>query len=276
MVSANRSVQPIKALQETATALEAAVLECLARPRAKAVHKVRTTTRRIEAQLNLVQLVGGFPPYEDEADKLSKLLKKLRRAAGAVRDLDVQQDLVTTEAASLNGAKTNAAQKEASRLLRKLRKRRDLKADKLEGLLHSVRTRLPKRVTSLLSALEPAEDRTIPEDQLTAMVRAWYREQAESLRDGHASDPDRLHGVRKVAKLARYLAETAPGQAHRAHALAERFEAIQESGGHWHDWLILSELAASQLGDSADLPQRFGTHAGEALAEFKKKLRYRM
>ena len=272
MGSGEKTIRPVKSLEETASALEAAVLECLDKPRTKAVHKVRTTTRRIEAQLSLLPLVGGFPPYEDEAARFAKLLKKLRRAAGVVRDLDVQQDLVATESKGLS----KDAKGEAGKLLRSLKGRRDAEADGLQELLQDLRRKLPRRVRGLLDALEPAEDLAVPETRLIALVRGWYREQTESFADAGSDDPERLHGVRKVAKLARYLAETAPESATRARALAHRFEAIQESGGQWHDWMILSEVAAGELGDSAALPQRFSVHAAEALDEFRKKLRYKM
>ena len=272
MRNGKNTTHPVKALNETSTALEAAVLECLEKPRKRAVHKVRTTTRRIEAQLHLLRLVDGFPPYEDEAATLAIVLKKLRRAAGAVRDLDVQQDLVAKE---IEAVSPDTA-KEAHVLLRSLKKQRDAEAVKLEGLLGDVQRKLPKRINALLSALDPAEKTAIPETKLTALVREWYRKQAEPFGDSGTDDPERLHGVRKVAKLARYLAETAPEGASRAHGLAERFESIQESGGQWHDWMILSEVAAGELGEAAALPQRFSVHAAEALEDFRKKLRYKV
>lgn len=276
MASRDNPMQPVKVLRETATALEAAVLECVAKPKVAAVHKVRTTSRRIEAQLNLLPLLGGFPPYEDEVRKMRKLLKKLRQAAGAVRDLDVQQDLVAEEAKGLPEHETSRERKEARRLRRRLKERREKEAEALEELLQSIHSKLPRRVKALLDVLEPAEDRTVTETELIALIREWYNKRAERFRAEDDSGPDSLHGVRKVAKLARYLAEAAPRNARSAHALAQKFEAIQQSGGEWHDWLVLSELAASELGGSADLPQRFGTHAGEALADFQKRLRYRM
>jgi hypothetical protein len=40
--------------------------------------------------------------------------------------------------------------------------------------------------------------------------------------------------------------------------------------------LILAEVAASDLGNSAKLPQRFAAKADRALATFKRRLRYKM
>jgi CHAD domain-containing protein len=276
MAKPTDAIQPVKVLAQTITALEAAVLECLAKANIKAVHTVRTTTRRIEAQLTLLSLVGGFPPYEDEADKLRRLLKKLRRAAGSVRDKDVQQDLVAAEGEAVDGDGADEARKEARKLKRRLAKHRDAQAETLRKRLEGVRVRLPKRVKALLDALEPAEQTTIAEADLVAKIQQWYRAQTKpyfraKMKD--SDDPNRLHAVRKIAKVARYLAETAPDGAERAHKVAKQFEAIQESGGQWHDWMILSELAAGELSKRATLPQRFAVHASDALADFRKRLR---
>lgn len=271
----DNAVQPVKQLAETAAALEAAVLDCLAKPKIKAVHKVRTMTRRIEAQLTLLPLIGGFPPYEKHAEKVRSLLKKLRRAAGAVRDLDVQQDLIAKEAEAVDGDGAREIQKEARKLERQLKKRREAEAEKLLGLLKSVKPKLPKRLKGLFDTLEPAEERNLREAELLAKIRDWYRAETEPYLEATAKDPDdpdQLHSVRKAAKLARYLAETISDGASRAQEVAGQFEQIQEAGGQWHDWMILSELAASELGESAALPQRFAMHAADALADFRQRI----
>src|SRR5579864_5487238 len=48
------------------------------------VHRFRTNSRRVEA------LVGELVPESSNKKKLLKLLAKLRKKAGKVRDLDVQ------------------------------------------------------------------------------------------------------------------------------------------------------------------------------------------
>ena len=289
MAPSSKAVYPVRVLGQTATALEAAVLECLEKPRKDAVHRVRTTTRRIEAQLELLELIGRerrahrngngsharvFPAHREQAEKFRRLLKKLRRAAGEVRDLDVQQNLIDGEAA--NGA-AQPVRKESKDLGRTLKRRRDKRADRLMKLLGRVQTKLPRRVKDLEDALEPAGETVIAEDQLMELVQRWYRHSAAAHTHGvEQGDPDSLHAVRKLAKLARYLAETAPENARRAHKLAERFEALQEAGGQWHDWLILAEIAGQELGGSAELAHRFSQHAEQSLSEFQKRLRYKL
>src|ERR1700744_501206 len=86
--------KPIQTLQQLVTSLEAALSVNLADPDRKAVHELRSETRRIEAQLELLHMVRGLPPYKTEAESLLRRLARLRRLAGKVRDCDVQRKLL--------------------------------------------------------------------------------------------------------------------------------------------------------------------------------------
>src|ERR1017187_7315792 len=105
MIRANHSAHPIQVLRDATTSLDAAILLCLADPEKSAVHRLRTTTRRIEAQLALLSMLPGLPPHEDEQRKVLRLIKKLRRSAGKVRDIDVQRDLIRDQAAGSKGTR---------------------------------------------------------------------------------------------------------------------------------------------------------------------------
>jgi CHAD domain-containing protein len=265
-----QSAHPIETLREAVTALEAAAPLCLARPGRKRVHELRISTRRVEAQLTLLSLLPKIPPHHAEADKARRLLRKLRRAAGLVRDIDVQRDLIRNEAA---GA-PRKLRTDARTLRRALKRQRDHEAGALLRLLKKQRDRLPRVLEDLLSALAP-------QSQLTVLVRKWYAQPADgshspTVPGAISDDPQALHAIRKRAKLARYLAESAPASAHAAHRLAARFEALQLSGGEWHDWLILAEIAADELGESSELPHRFAAHAENALRDFRHHLRYKI
>lgn len=279
MARANHSAHPMQALRETITSLEASIQLCLAKPGKKAVHNLRTITRRIEAQLELLSMLPELPPPDKHQRKAIRLLKKLRHAAGQVRDIDVQCNLIREEAAGHKAAsRTNSEiRKEASHLGRDLKYKRGKEVDALLRLLRKHRTTLPAVFEELLDALTPAESITVSEAKLTALVRCWYKDH----RDRHTPaavphDTAELHLLRKRAKLARYLAESAPKSATAAHRLAAQFEKLQQAGGRWHDLLILAEVAASDLGNSAKLPQRFAAKADRALATFKRRLRYKI
>jgi CHAD domain-containing protein len=270
MAVSPQSAHPIHTLRETVTALEAAILLCLVKPGKKTVHNLRTSTRRIEAQLVLLTLLPGLPPHQKETSKARKFLKKLRRAAGQVRDLDVQRDLIQSEASAKRAASSDRS--EARHLRRSLKHQRDAEAEALLDLLHRRRDKLASAFESLLDALAPAESLTLPQSQLSSIVRRWYLQSVASPSGSHHSIAE-LHRIRKHAKLARYLAESAPETATTARRLAAGFEQLQQSGGRWHDWLILTEIASHELGRSASLPQRFATHAQDALHDFQQHLR---
>jgi len=275
MARAEKSAKPLKTLKDTATALEASILLCLAKPEKKAVHKLRTNTRRIEAQLELLSMLPELPPHEKQQADARRLLKKIRRAAGQVRDLDVQRDLIENEAAGKNGGTrpTPDLRKEASQLRSNLKRKRDGEADDLRRLLKKHQSALPITFQKLLDVLAPAESLTLTELQLTGLVQDWYTSQtAHPPSAAPLQNEDQLHEIRKQAKLARYLAESAPKSAVRAQRLAAKLEDLQEAGGHWHDWLLLAKISSKELGKSAKLPARFAAHADRSLAAYKRRL----
>ena len=97
---------PVDVLREHTTELEAALTVCLADPGHKPVHRLRTETRRIEAQLLLLAEIPTIPEHRKQAEGMRRALRRIRRAAGELRDFDVQGKLLerfTTRAAA-NGA----------------------------------------------------------------------------------------------------------------------------------------------------------------------------
>jgi CHAD domain-containing protein len=139
-------------------------------------------------------------------------------------------------------------------------------------LLHKQHARLPLAFGELLATLAPAESMALSESQLIELVLAHYGSLHQPEPTAATGETAQLHELRKRAKLARYLAESAPKSATAARRLAAQFESLQQAGGEWHDWLILAEVAADELGDSAKLPQRFIAHTETALDTFKRRL----
>jgi CHAD domain-containing protein len=276
MARSSQPVHPMQNLRDLTTSLEASILVCLAKPRKKAVHQLRTSTRRIEAQLELLSMLPELPPHEPQRKKALRLLKKLRRAAGKVRDLDVQGDLIRSEAAGNKSASRPdpKLREEARQLRSELNHQRGDQADRLEKLLHKQRSKLPLVFEALLDALQPAESIKLTEAKLTALVQNWYAQPSDAAAqaDPHADDIEQLHAIRKRAKIARYLAESAPESAVAARRLAAQFENLQQAGGEWHDWLLLADIAARELGKSAQLPARFNAHADRSLRAYKRRL----
>ena len=304
---------PVQVLREHITALEAALSVCLADPGGKPVHKLRTETRRVEALLLLLALVPGLPEHRKQSSTLLRSLARLRRAAGAVRDLDVHRKMLETFATTENaiaangagkdghapaktasakkkssGAKaaadgSQAARREAAALLsdsaEELRKRmgkeRDKAATALQHLLVRRQAKTALASEALLKALEPAEDLVLPAADLLR--------DAESVlaRDGLLQPEavarlkeERLHQVRKAAKAARYVAESLPDDLALAEA-ARGFESLQEAGGQWHDALELARAARRYFGKGHELTATYRRQRDDKLGAYRAALNAR-
>jgi CHAD domain-containing protein len=275
MARAAQSTRPVEALRDAIRSIEAAALVCLASPKKKPVHQLRTFTRRIEALLELIALLPNAPEAPDQREKVLAILKKLRHAAGRVRDLDVERDLTAQESARLKGSSRRAVamRKEARTLRKNLKKQRDDETDALLSLIKKKRKKLPLALKDLCAAFAPMKETALTEEKLTGLIRDWYmRCNPQQLPLAAQDQHETLHTIRKRAKHARYMAEFAPKSALRAHRLAARFESVQRIGGDWHDWVQLHDVAAKELGKSAQLPQRFAAHSKRALRDYKRKL----
>jgi len=246
---------------------------CLAKPKKEAVHKVRTQTRRIEAQLELLRLLKGLPKYKAEARKVLRQLKKLRRAAGRVRDLDIAQQLIEESAAEQKAAEHKVEKQTGAHPLEKFRKRcrkgRKRAARKLEAMLEKGQVKVSKTLEALMKALEPAEDRELAVMELEGLVEQHFKRTHGLMMQNPSTE--QLHTVRKAAKVARYMAENAP-DALTAARKAKRFEAVQEAGGAWHDWLDLAEAAADELGEKHAVAVEFAAMRDERLAAYRVAL----
>jgi len=257
---------PVHSLREQCTALEAAIGLVLVKPRKQSVHLVRTSTRRIEA---LLELLGAIEPkvpslagFGKSALKVRKLLAAVRKAAGKVRDFDVQRSMIKD--AVSEGAK-GRARGEAKHLRAHLKSLRSEEAAALIEELEGHARKLGPKLEKLLGRLEPAKDLAITRVRVTGLIRAWYAEQTAA--EGSETSDESLHEVRKAAKLARYMAESAG-----VVGLAAEFEETQQLGGRWHDNLILSQLASDHLGKKSRIYRLVKTQETGALGEYRQHL----
>ncbi len=312
-----QSIRPVQTLRTLATDLEAALTLVRSSPDLHSVHRLRTSTRRVEAQLTLLAVLPDLPDHGAASAKLNRLLRRLRRAAGAVRDLDVQRDLLHRYIAS-SEKKSHDAHRDAlaasAKDLRKLLKHRRIAA--ADDLLHLLKRKGPKlaiRLEELLHGLRDSSP-TLSPDAFKNLIEQWYRDRLaaelapspkptahpeasqppEATQHPEATQPpptqpapgaahlsaDQLHTVRKLAKLARYLGESAapdPQQPKAAspHPLADvarRFESLQDTGGVWHDALTLAKLARRELGKRDPLSHALAVTRDRALDEYQKNL----
>jgi CHAD domain-containing protein len=275
---------PVLSLQEHCTALEAALAVCLAGPKPRPVHRLRSESRRLEAQLLLLTDLKGLPPFRHEAARLSGKLHKLRTAAGKVRDLDIHLDLLSalpeakgrsTEAIALRG--------QIDSLAAELRSRRDEAGRQLQTLIEAQQASVVARLEALAKALKPAETLRVPATVVLSIAVAAYRRLQHRVgihpTDRHMKPiavpatlkDKRLHDLRKAAKLTRYVAESV-GSSVLAKQAATRFEAVQAAGGAWHDWLELASEARETLGRKHRLTRLCREHCAHHRAGFLRSL----
>jgi CHAD domain-containing protein len=252
-------VRPIKHLQEQSNVVKVAFAACAANPTSGSVHRLRTSIRRIEAQMELLHHLQDLPRYQHASKKLHPYLKRVCKAAGKVRDLDIQLELLVANS-------TTMAPDDARRLRRRLRRQRENEAIGLRRLLQRLQRKVYSALNRLNDDLRSAVHFSISVAQLVAIAEAWF------VRSRRPTDTvEHLHATRKAAKLARYMAETARGSKTAA-KLAKRFEAIQRAGGQWHDWMQLAAFATNKFGKRNPLAESFKSHCDLSLRMYQTKV----
>jgi CHAD domain-containing protein len=256
--------QPVAVFLRQALMLKAAMADCLKKASPKRVHRLRSTTRRIEATLELLTLSSGISRFQKESKPLQRPLRKVRRAAGTVRDADVQSDLLDAYDRT----------PDAKRLRKELGAVRKKTERKLIKRLEQEQKKIEVRLDNLEAILSPALDLDLSGAKLINVTQSWFADNIRGLDPQHDQD---LHSLRKASKTARYLAETGVDGSKAAANLAARFEAVQKSLGEWHDHFLLLHEAHTRLPpnsetiehiqeDTERLHQRADTAAGHLLA----------
>ena len=228
----------------------------------EAVHKMRVTTRRLQASLDLLE-------REMKVRKHKKRLRSWRRKLSTVRNYDVFLELIEKEAA--NKRKTRRAQLELVKAI--LQDRRVRRAVKVTQFLQDIKiddigVRLGLISAPIVSsssentsgdisahespvkpiAVEPIDVANFVDERKVAAYAAERLDQrltefqALAALSLPTNDPSELHQLRIAAKRVRYLLETVTqmgfGDATRALAW---LRTLQDRIGDWHDLEALEE-----------------------------------
>lgn len=209
--------------------LEEDLLKLSSKPRAENVHRFRTGTRRLQT------LLGELSPKLDRNQKkLLKLLGRIRKRAGKVRDLDVQM-------AALRSLKMPREPRRKTQLVNHLIELRVEQEKKLKKAVDQSAVReIRKRLKRAAKNFKPEASR----DPLQVARKMLDRIDHS---DAPLSEAV-LHQYRILSKRARYAAEFA-GQSSDATQFIAGLKRIQDAVGDWHDWLTLTQTAAQHLGD---------------------------
>lgn len=271
-------------IRRLAAALRENLVKCGEDPDVDPVHDTRTGTRRLQATLE--NLVREMPedeagqPVRDGATSLMRVLKKIRQAAGEVRDLDVHRKLLeklakravdpdgneedegkvkkaagktelTDEPDVLEtpeaGFRVTGVQGQADHLDAWLKHRRAELAENLRVAAPGLVAKLDKRLQQLDEAIGTTPRRRRQKRPGVLALDSFARLATEmQLLDGL-----NLHDFRKGAKKARYVAELAVEGDRQSAQVGQALKKLQDEIGDWHDWLVLAEEAHTALGDEA-------------------------
>src|ERR1700737_3668662 len=177
----------------------------------ESVHRFRTNGRRVEA------LIEQLSPDTRNKKKVLKLVAKLRKKAGKLRDIDVQ-------IAFLNNLKVPDRRNHRAQLLELLAEEHARRARKLaksanSAVLQELRKRLRREQAEIkLDGINPLRL------ALSSLPKPSQGPLTEKT----------LHSFRIGLKHARYLAELA-GEAPSAKIFVDELKRAQDAAGEWHD-----------------------------------------
>jgi CHAD domain-containing protein len=196
------------------------------------IHRLRTGARRLQ-----ILLTDLSPQKNGSQKKLLKLLSRLRKRAGKVRDLDVQLAALRSLKMPREPRRKTQLINELIELRAQLEKKLRKTADK--DTLRETR----KRLKRAYKYFDPKAGR----DPLAVGKEMLQRINPE----GAPFTEGLMHQYRIAAKRARYAAEFAPASSESARFIA-MLKRIQDALGDWHDWLTLTQTASNHLGDVRD------------------------
>jgi len=213
--------------------VERDALRLSSEPDAATVHSFRTTCRRLETLLQRL-----IPVCDGNQKKLLKLLARIRRRAGRIRDIDVQL-------AALRSFRVPQEPRRKRQLVEQLIEVREEQEQRLAKLLkRRYILEIHKRARRALQTLKIsslADPLAVAKEILSSVSLA-----------GPVTD-EVLHRYRIAVKRARYAAEFARRSSEATQFIA-RLKQVQDALGNWHDWMTLTQTAKKQLGEVSQSP----------------------
>lgn len=277
-------IQDLADMRRLTEKLRTDLAQCAQNPGVDAVHDTRTGTRRLQATLeNLVRAISddAGPEAKDAAKSMMRLLKKIRHAAGTVRDLDVHRKLLKKLAKKTLkpgtqdedqgrqkeahtpspladepdvletpevGMRRTGVEGQADDLDGWLKERRGEAAAELQMKAASMVRKLDKRLARVEEAMRAGRSRR---SRKKAPAIAALDNFARLATEMQLLDAGNLHDFRKGAKKARYVAELAAQGDTQAEKIGSTLKKLQDEIGDWHDWLVLAEETHTALGSDA-------------------------
>ncbi|MCU1306504.1 MAG: hypothetical protein JWN45_1199 [Acidobacteriaceae bacterium] len=204
-------------------------------PAPEKVHQFRTTLRRIESAI-----VPAAAVLTSKDQRLLADLKRIRKSAGKLRDIDVQLEALS----SLTIDRGFDQKKQLQQALERKRKRR---AAKLEDSLKEFSESLAKVARLAKKVAESHSDNSQGEVDFNRLAMDQWSHAAVKyeLSTKRNFSPDVLHDLRLDLKRVRYTAEM--GSQNGNKRLILQAKRIQDAIGQWRDLATLTETAEEVL-----------------------------
>ena len=224
------------------------------------VHQARVASRRLRAALPVL----GIRADADAVDRADKRVRRITRALGPVRELDVTL-LLLSELEKKQAAPARAIARVRKAVTEERQKRRrDMLAEMTPSRLDKLRKRLVRVAAPETQPDEPAD--ALSEANVKAAMRAVELKEAIE----HAGGiylAERLHRVRVAAKKLRYALEIQRDLTRsRSTASLTRLRQQQDLLGRMHDLEILIDRAR-------DAQARLTPRDRRGMAELRKLIR---
>jgi CHAD domain-containing protein len=261
-------------LAPVAESFNAAVAQCVEDADLTAVHRLRTGSRRLQAMLEATLREGGEAAngLEQPARAWLRQLQRIRRAASAVRDLDVHRQLLEgwmdkrapkLGASGEPGTAATPVFTQAEMLAAWLKGERKQLAHGMQKQIQKRQQKLAEQQKALLDAIGQ-----VPLGSSTTQRSAEATALEDFVRAADAMpllDAENLHDFRKATKKARYVAESG-AEGTKYGSVAKALKRIQDAIGEWHDWQCLAQEARTALGQ--DAPELTAAFAREVERHF--------
>jgi CHAD domain-containing protein len=217
------------------------------------VHQARVATRRLREAVPV--LATGL--RHSKAGKAQNKIRRLTRALGAVRELDVTLHILG-ELAQAGTLPRTAIEEVRAHVIAERDHRRRVMLDRLD---HVNVDKLGRRLSSVAEALQASDSEKWRDVLAARLLKRSQRLGAVVDQAGQMYVPERLHEVRIAAKKLRYGLElAADGGIKPAAPLLRPIKRTQDLLGRLHDLQVLqSHVAAVQTGPAAGRP---GMHTG--------------
>jgi CHAD domain-containing protein len=267
-------------LRDVAEAMRATLDACRKHgeaPKVEAVHHLRTGTRRVEATLETLAREAGArglsKAAEEARQRWLRQLKKVRRASGTVRDLDVHRELLADnflpaeEEAKADESAADAASNstplvaQARSLDAWLKSQRSDAAQALCETLDDHAARLLDAEQQFMAAV--AKSSSISRRAHRPAARLALEDYLRLMDTMPHLDQENLHDFRKGAKKARYVAES-DDKDPAAVAMAKAIKRVQDAIGEWHDWDVVRGEAREALHGGGALEAQLEVRAQRA------------